>query len=82
MSSTSRDGSIHVVASPIPGRGICVTCGNGLWGEPPCEHKRSRMSCGCSRFCGDDGDVDGPGICKGLNRPPDPPLVEIVLVPR
>jgi hypothetical protein len=24
--------------------------------------------CGCSVICGDDGDIDGPGVCKGLRR--------------
>lgn len=24
--------------------------------------------CGCSATCGDDGDIDGPGTCKGLPR--------------
>lgn len=38
--------------------------------------------CRCRDKCGDDGDVDGPGMCKGLPRMPEPPLVEIVLVPR
>lgn len=38
--------------------------------------------CGCERTCGDDGDVDGPGTCKGLPAPRPTPLVEIVLVDR
>lgn len=38
--------------------------------------------CACSKFCGDDGDVDGPGVCKALPRSLEPPLVEIVMVPR
>lgn len=38
--------------------------------------------CGCASRCGDDGDTDGPGTCKGLPQPPRAPLVEIVLVPR
>lgn len=38
--------------------------------------------CGCAQLCGGDGDSEGPGTCKGLPRPPEPPLVEIVLVPR
>lgn len=38
--------------------------------------------CGCSVRCGDDGDTEGPGVCKGLPRMPEPPLMEIVLVPR
>lgn len=38
--------------------------------------------CGCSETCGDDGDIDGPGTCKGLPRAPEPPLVEVVMVPR
>ena len=32
-------GEIQVVAAP---GGICVQCGNGLWGGPPCEHKIER----------------------------------------
>lgn len=39
-------------------------------------------ACGCSEKCGDDGDHEGPGVCRGLPLPPRPPLVEIVLVPR
>lgn len=35
--------------------------------------------CGCRSRCGDDGDTDGPGTCKGLPRPPKEPLVEVVL---
>lgn len=38
--------------------------------------------CGCASRCGDDGDIDGPGTCKGLPSMPEPPLVELVLVPR
>lgn len=38
--------------------------------------------CGCKARCGDDGDIDGPGTCKGLALPPRKPLVEIILVPR
>lgn len=34
--------------------------------------------CGCERTCGDDVDVDGPGVCRGLPRPTSP-LVEIGL---
>jgi hypothetical protein len=37
--------------------------------------------CGCLIRCGDDGDTDGPGVCKGLPALRKP-LVEIVLVPR
>ena len=37
--------------------------------------------CGCAVTCGDDGDVDGPGVCKGLPVKREP-LVEIVLVHR
>lgn len=37
--------------------------------------------CGCKTYCGDDGDIDGPGVCKGLPVERKP-LVEIVLVPR
>jgi hypothetical protein len=38
--------------------------------------------CGCRETCGDDGGIDGPGTCKGLPRAPEPPLVEVVMVPR
>jgi hypothetical protein len=37
------------------------------------------LCCGCESRCGDDGDIDGPGTCKGLPRRPGPPLLEIVL---
>lgn len=39
-------------------------------------------ACGCSSRCGDDGDIDGPGVCRGLPQLPKPPLVQIVLVSR
>lgn len=40
-----------------------------------------KFSCGCHEWCGDDGDVDGPGVCRGL--PPErKPLVQIVMVPK
>lgn len=39
------------------------------------------MLCGCVESCGDDGDIDGPGTCKGLPAH-RPPLLEVVLVPR
>lgn len=42
----------------------------------------SDTGCNCVKFCGDDGDVDGPGVCKALPRAPRRPLVEIVMVPR
>lgn len=46
--------------------------------------------CACERRCGDVWEPEGgPGIdeppwpvCKGLPRPAEPPLVEVVLVPR
>ncbi len=38
--------------------------------------------CGCERECGDDGDIDGPGVCRGLPRPKTQPLVEFVLIHR
>jgi hypothetical protein len=38
--------------------------------------------CKCRVHCGDDGDSEGPGTCKGLPLAKKPPLVEIVLVPR
>lgn len=34
-------GEIQVVYT-TSGKGICPECGNGLWGGPPCEHKRKR----------------------------------------
>lgn len=37
--------------------------------------------CECVEHCGDDGAIDGPGVCIGLRRW-RAPLVEIVLVPR
>ncbi len=36
--------------------------------------------CNCVQTCGDADDEEG--TCKGLRRAPEPPLVEIVLVPR
>lgn len=39
-------------------------------------------ACNCAMRCGDDGDAEGPGVCKGLPRQPEPPLVTIVMVPR
>lgn len=38
--------------------------------------------CGCKSRCGDDGDTDGPGTCKGLPMPAPSPLVQVVLIPR
>ena len=35
--------------------------------------------CRCSRHCGDDGYIDGAGVCKGLPSVPEPPLVEVVV---
>lgn len=43
---------------------------------------RSDSRCRCLHHCGDDGDTDGPGICKGLPIPPRPPLLEIRVVHR
>ncbi len=37
--------------------------------------------CDCQSLCGDDGDIDGPGVCKGLPIEKKP-LVEIVMVPK
>ena len=37
--------------------------------------------CGCKLTCGDDGDIDGPGVCKSLPVCRQP-LVEVVLVHR
>lgn len=39
------------------------------------------VTCACQSHCGDDGAIDGPGLCMGL-PPYRPPLVEIVMVPR
>lgn len=36
--------------------------------------------CKCKTFCGDDGDTDGPGVCRLLPIRPIAPIVEIVLV--
>jgi hypothetical protein len=46
------------------------------------EPNPSSRLCGCSARCGDDGDIDGPGVCKGLPLPPKQPLIEVVLVKR
>jgi hypothetical protein len=43
--------------------------------------KRPR-GCGCDVECDDDGDTEGPGVCRGLPLPKKPPLVEVVLVRR
>lgn len=42
----------------------------------------AHQNCGCEWNCGDDGDIDGHGICKGLPPIHVAPLVEIILVPR
>jgi hypothetical protein len=47
-----------------------------------CPHCGTIVTCGCERLCGDDGDIDGSGPCKGLPRMPDPPPVGIVVVRR
>lgn len=39
-------------------------------------------TCGCEEFCGDDGDIDAPGICRGLARKLEPPLIEFVVIHR
>jgi hypothetical protein len=49
---------------------------------PERDEPQPHANCGCARLCGDDGDIDGPGVCKGLPYPPEPPLVEIVVVRR
>lgn len=64
----------------------CVGCGAkpvGVLWEPGSPELAlvGRRQCGCRAACGDDGDADGPGVCKGLPRPPAP-LVEVVLVRR
>lgn len=51
----------------------CEQCFNGTTPHAPCR---------CVRYCGDDGDTEGPGTCKQLPHRPRPPLVEIVLVHR
>lgn len=38
--------------------------------------------CDCRDRCGDDGNNEGDGVCKGLPAPPREPLVEVVMVPR
>lgn len=39
--------------------------------------------CACRKFCGDVPEEDDPdGVCKDLPRAPEPPLVEIVVLPR
>ncbi len=47
--------------------------GRGPWFSAPC---------GCREKCGDDGDTEGPGTCKGLSRMPEPPLIEFYVVHR
>lgn len=68
------------VQSQLKARGAsaCPYC--GAWPSIPCVVHRT--PCGCDKVCGDDGDADGPGTCKGLPTPRREPLVEIVLVPR
>lgn len=39
-------------------------------------------ACACRRLCLDVGDVDGPGVCKGLPCQPEPPLVELTTIDR
>lgn len=60
------------------GPAACPYC--AAYPSVPCVFHRGR--CCCARVCGDDGDVDGPGTCKGLPAPPLAPLIEVVLVPR
>lgn len=43
---------------------------------------REREPCNCEEWCGDDGDIDGPGVCKSLPREPRQPAIELVLVDR
>jgi hypothetical protein len=50
--------------------------------DPAAQPHQDTGRCGCASYCGDDGDTEGPGVCKGLPRPPAPPLVEVILVPR
>ena len=39
--------------------------------------------CACHFYCGDVPEEDDPGtVCKGLQRKPEPPVVEVVLVDR
>lgn len=49
---------------------------------PPPELVHVSRLCGCQSECGDDGDIDGPGTCKGLPAPPREPLVKLVLIDR
>jgi hypothetical protein len=44
-------------------------------------HAHPTQACGCTTHCGDDGDVDGPGTCKGLPIEKRP-LVKVVLMHR
>lgn len=65
----------HYRRIEIPGVGAAWWAGRGPRDTPG-------QRCGCRETCGDDGDIDGPGTCKGLPRAPEPPLLEIVVVPR
>jgi len=69
---------------PLGGRGhLADAC---LEGAAEIERLREALSghdlCACKAYCGDDGDPDGPGVCKSLPRASQAPLVEVVLVPR
>ena len=42
-----------------------------------------KFACACESVCGDVPEEHDPsGVCKGLSRAPEPPLVEIVVVRR
>jgi hypothetical protein len=45
-------------------------------------HASAPDPCGCSVLCGDDGDIDGPGTCRGLPPMPEPPSVVLTTVRR
>jgi len=68
----------------------CVNCGEPIddaGTEPWCakcydDDPLTPAPCACREKCGDDGDTEGPGICKGLPMPPRVPLVEVVLIRR
>lgn len=43
--------------------------------------REANRPCTCREFCGDTPEDEG-GVCKGLRRAPEPPLVEFVVVHR
>lgn len=42
------------------------------------------VACDCTDSCGDlrEDEDDPRAVCKGLPRAPEPPLVQVILVPR